>query len=116
MNQLEAFDEALTALREATFKAEAAGADAARIVRDMPRCSEDIEGALLELRDVRLMKAENFRRWPRHVGNAETNIYNDDEECRDHWSTACEREWKVVDRLSRIAEAIAIRNAAERAA
>lgn len=115
MDRVMNFDAALLALLDASNRAHAAGEELAQIVRDMPRTTEDLESALLELREANRMKDDNFRRWPRREGTRETGIYNDSEECREHWSEACEREWKAVSRLGRIAEAIAIARA-ERAA
>lgn len=111
MDPLTKYEAALLKLLDASNEAHAAGVAAAKLLEDMPRTTEDIEGALLALRDADLEQAEHQRRYP-----YSPERYEADDEMREDWIRILDLRDKAIDRLRGLANAIALRRTQTRAA
>lgn len=65
-------------------------------LRNFPQSDAVIEKALFELLAAKEAKDENFRIFPR---DQDPEVYNNSEECRQHWSMAHNRFDKAVSNL-----------------
>lgn len=72
---------------------------AAQAVGSVPLTSEELENLLLELLRGDEMLKENFSKWPRSKNGVDTDVYDKDKACRDHWSEGCRRKDAAVHKL-----------------
>jgi len=87
---------------EAALRALRSEADKVRsLAKAIPSSSQEIEEALMELAAAQEDCNCNFRNWDRAQN---PDIYDQSEECRDHWSMALNRKEKAMNRLISIGE------------